>query len=63
MTSSELGESINLLINKALAANLSVATIEAALNQAVTLLTALGTAPTHDRTITDTGAGLNPSQP
>jgi hypothetical protein len=63
MTSKEFGEQINMLINKGLAANLSVTTIEAALTQAGTLLTGLTTAPTHDRTIEDPGPGLNPSQP
>jgi hypothetical protein len=63
MTNTNLVENINVLINKALGAGLTAAQIETALTNASTALTALGTAPTHDRTITDTGAALNPSQP
>ena len=63
MTPKDLTESINLVINKALGAGLLVTDIETALTNAGTELTALTTAPTHDRTIEDPGPALNPSQP
>jgi hypothetical protein len=63
MTSTQFAEQINRLINIALGSGLTVTTINAALNQAVTLLTAVAPVPTHDRTIQDPGSALNPSQP
>jgi hypothetical protein len=61
MTTTNLNEELNMVINRALGANLTVAQIIAALNAAVTNLT--GKTFTHDRTVTDPGAPLNPSQP
>ena len=63
MTNTELIEEINGIINKALGAGIPSATIQAALTQQEGALAALATAPTHDRTITDPGPALNPSQP
>jgi hypothetical protein len=63
MSSVQFGEQINRLINEALAGGQTVTTIEAALNQAATNIAAIVTPPTHDRTIEDPGANLNPSQP
>jgi hypothetical protein len=63
MTATNLTEEINMIINRALGANLTVAQITAALNAQSTALAAVTPAPTRDRTIRDTGAPLNPSQP
>jgi hypothetical protein len=63
MTVTNLTEMVNLLINKALAAGMTANQISVALNNGATNLGAIGTPPTHDRTITDTGQLLNPSQP
>jgi hypothetical protein len=63
MQTKELKEKINLLINTALGAGLTAAQINTALTNAATNLTAVTPAPTHDRTIKDPGAALNPSQP
>jgi hypothetical protein len=63
MTVTNLTEEVNLLINKALAAGLNANQIAVALNNGATNLGNIATPPTHDRTITDTGAALNPSQP
>jgi hypothetical protein len=58
-----LTEEVNLLVNRAIAGGLNANQISVALNNAATALGALGTAPTHDRTITNTGSALNPTQP
>jgi hypothetical protein len=63
MTTTELTEKINLLVNKALAANLTQTQIAAALTAQATLVTALAATVTHSRVIQDPGVGLNPSQP
>jgi hypothetical protein len=63
MTVNEFNEAINMLVNKALGANLTAAQIEAALTAASAAVTAVAPVPTHDRTITDPGSALNPSQP
>lgn len=63
MTTKELGEQLNLLINMALGAGLTATQIGTALTNAGTALAAVTPAPTHDRTIKDPGAALNPSQP
>lgn len=63
MTQTELTEQINVIINKALGANITVANIELALTNAVTALQATPPTLSHDRTIEDPGSALNPSQP
>lgn len=63
MTPKDLTERINLLINRAIGAGLTAAQISAALTAQETALTGVTPAPTHDRTITDPGPTLNPSQP
>jgi hypothetical protein len=63
MTTQNLNEMLNLTINKALGAGLTITQIAAALTAQSALVTALTTTYTHDRTIQDPGAGLNPSLP
>lgn len=63
MTTKNLTQQLNRLINKALASNLTAAQIGAALTAQQTALAAVTPAPTHDRTITNPGQALNPSQP
>jgi hypothetical protein len=63
MTTTNLTEDLNLLINKALGAGLTVAQIDVVIENAQTALDAVSPVPSHDRTIEDTGAALNPSQP
>jgi hypothetical protein len=73
MTLTNLNEKINILANQALAnvgnavgsnTALTQANIAAAFTAAGTNVTALsGAATTHDRTIADPGAALNPAQP
>lgn len=57
-----VNEDINRNINRALSAGIPVATIVSSLNGVATSLTAVTPAPTHDRTMKDTGAPLNPTQ-
>lgn len=61
MTLTNLTEELNGIINQALAGGLTKAQIATALTTASTNVTALTV--THDRTIEEPGAALNPSQP
>jgi hypothetical protein len=61
MTTTELTEKINMVINLALASGIPYATIATALNSQSTALTAA--APHHGRLIEEPGPALNPSQP
>jgi hypothetical protein len=58
-----LTEMVNLLINKALAGGLNANQIAVALNNGANALGDVTPAPTHDRTITNTGPALDPTQP
>lgn len=60
---SDFVSEINLAINKAIGGNLDAADIAAALTAQADALTAVDPPPTHDRTITNTGAELDPRQP
>jgi hypothetical protein len=59
----QLKEELNFIVNKALGSGLTKTQIATALTNAATATTALAATVTHDRTITDPGATLNPSQP
>jgi hypothetical protein len=63
MTLTNLTEEVNMLINKALGAGLTVSQIETVLSNQVTAMQALAPVPTHSRLIEDPGPALNPSQP
>lgn len=56
-------EDINRYINRWLGSGITVAQIVSALNTAATNLGAVTPTPTHDRTIQDKGALMNPTQP
>lgn len=63
MTTKNLQEELNIIINQALGGGLTVAQIAAILTSESAAVTALTAAVVHDRTIQDPGATLNPSQP
>ena len=56
-------EELNRHINKWIAGGITAAQIGTALTNAATNLAAVSPVPTRDRTIKDTGAAMNPSQP
>lgn len=56
-------EDLNRYVNRWLGSGATVTEINTALNATVTNLTAVTPTPTHDRTITDKGALMNPTQP
>jgi hypothetical protein len=70
MTATQVQEEVNKVVNRALA-NLgsgagtlpNAAAIATVLTNAAAAVTALGTGTTHDRTIQDPGAALNPELP
>lgn len=63
MTTVELTEKVNILVNKALNSNIVYTAIATVLTTQAAAVTALGATFTHGRTIQDPGPTLNPSLP
>ena len=63
MTTQNLTEMLNSVINKALGAGIAYTAIATALTAQSAAVTALGATYVHDRTIQDPGPALNPSLP